>query len=261
MFPLIGLFTGKRNKPILKKLYPSFTPFDAEALRELCEELPENFAALEVGSWLGQGSTQVLIAAAKRKNGVVYCVDTWRGSPNVVKHQKIVKKYDVFGTFQANVQAGGGDALVKSLVMPADDAAQIISDHQFDLVFIDADHSYQATKSDIAKWRNKVKPGGILCGHDCEGRVRDFDEGLLQRSINLDTIPGNQKFKAIHPGVVLATHEVFADTHHLFAEKELHLPSGRSGRSTIWYALQGLLISLVSFVDESAPGYLGYLAC
>jgi len=235
---MFSFLTGKRAKPIFNKAYPSFSPFDSEALKELCEKLPENFVALEVGSWLGQGSTQILIAAAKKKNGVVYCVDTWRGNLNVTKHQEIVENYDVLGTFLANVQAGGGEALVKSLVMEGDAAAQIIADHQFDLVFIDADHSYHATKSDIAKWSSKVKSDGILCGHDCEGRAGDFDEELLRKSIDLDVIPGNQNFKTIHPGVVLATHEVFGDKHQLFAEKILQLPDGRSGRSTIWYIKQ-----------------------
>lgn len=235
MFSLTKFFIRNQTKPIFNKVYPSFSPFDSEALRELCEKLPDHFLALEIGSWLGQGSTQVLIEAAKRRNGLVYCVDTWRGNANVAKHQEIVKHYDVLGTFLANVQAGGGASVVKSLVMESDAAAKIMGDHLFDLVFIDADHSYHATRSDIAKWENKVKSGGILCGHDCEGRVGDFNRTLLEESIGLDVIPGNENFKAIHPGVVLATHEEFGDSHHLYAERILKLPDGRSGRSTIWY--------------------------
>jgi len=36
----------------------------------------------------------------------------------------------------------------------------------FDIVFIDADHSYEGVKSDIHLWLPKVKSGGILAGHD-----------------------------------------------------------------------------------------------
>ncbi len=35
-----------------------------------------------------------------------------------------------------------------------------------DFVFIDADHSYEGCRDDIARWWPMVKPGGYLCGHD-----------------------------------------------------------------------------------------------
>lgn len=35
-----------------------------------------------------------------------------------------------------------------------------------DAVFIDADHSYEAVKSDIQEWSRALKPGGLLSGHD-----------------------------------------------------------------------------------------------
>ena len=37
---------------------------------------------------------------------------------------------------------------------------------KFDIVWIDADHSYDAVARDIDLYRDKVKPGGIVCGHD-----------------------------------------------------------------------------------------------
>lgn len=39
---------------------------------------------------------------------------------------------------------------------------------QVDLVFIDADHSYQGVSKDITVYKTKVKKGGILCGHDID---------------------------------------------------------------------------------------------
>jgi len=48
------------------------------------------------------------------------------------------------------------------------DVADQIADCSVDLVFIDADHSYEAVKKDIKKFTPKLRPGGILCGHDID---------------------------------------------------------------------------------------------
>jgi predicted O-methyltransferase YrrM len=41
-----------------------------------------------------------------------------------------------------------------------------VADGSVDLVFIDADHSYEACKQDIDIWLPKVRFGGMICGHD-----------------------------------------------------------------------------------------------
>jgi predicted O-methyltransferase YrrM len=51
-----------------------------------------------------------------------------------------------------------------------EDASGDVFDGSMDFVFIDADHSYEAVKLDIAKWAPKVKPGGWLGGHDYHPR-------------------------------------------------------------------------------------------
>jgi predicted O-methyltransferase YrrM len=45
-------------------------------------------------------------------------------------------------------------------------AAHEFARNSLDFVFVDADHSYDAVKADVAAWLPKVKPGGILAGHD-----------------------------------------------------------------------------------------------
>lgn len=46
------------------------------------------------------------------------------------------------------------------------EAAKRFQDYSLDLVFIDADHTEAAVREDILAWRSKVRPGGMLCGHD-----------------------------------------------------------------------------------------------
>ena len=45
---------------------------------------------------------------------------------------------------------------------------------QVDLVFIDANHEYGHVKQDILSWLPKVRPGGILAGHDYDPRIPMF---------------------------------------------------------------------------------------
>ncbi len=52
------------------------------------------------------------------------------------------------------------------LEMDSVQAAQQIEDGSLDLVFIDADHAYESVMADIIAWLHKVRPGGVICGHD-----------------------------------------------------------------------------------------------
>ena len=53
-------------------------------------------------------------------------------------------------------------------------------DRSLDFVYIDALHTYEGAKIDINMWRHKIKPGGILGGHDYEptfpGVIQAVDE-------------------------------------------------------------------------------------
>jgi len=58
----------------------------------------------------------------------------------------------------------------------------------FDLVFIDAEHTYDALKKDINLWWPLLRSGGIICGHDYHG-----------------------KYGARYPGVKQAVDEIFGE--------------------------------------------------
>jgi predicted O-methyltransferase YrrM len=66
------------------------------------------------------------------------------------------------------------------------DVANQLPDNSMDLIFIDADHSYNSVKKDILEYTPKLKDHGILAGHDIDypgvnkavnELIKDFDVG------------------------------------------------------------------------------------
>jgi predicted O-methyltransferase YrrM len=48
----------------------------------------------------------------------------------------------------------------------SDAALELLPDEAFDFVYVDGDHSYKWALHDMTNYWNKVKSGGVLCGHD-----------------------------------------------------------------------------------------------
>lgn len=73
---------------------------------------------------------------------------------------------------------------------------------QFDMIFIDADHSYEAVLVDIAAWHDNVKPGGYIGGHDYQpkfaGVIKAVDYMAVQLGSNVETGADNTWFMRRH---------------------------------------------------------------
>lgn len=55
---------------------------------------------------------------------------------------------------------------VKMLREESVNAADKFEDESVDFIFVDGDHSYDATLADCMHYYSKLKKGGIFCGHD-----------------------------------------------------------------------------------------------
>ena len=51
-------------------------------------------------------------------------------------------------------------------IMRSTDAAKKLKDNHFDYIYLDARHDYCAVKEDIEHYYPKLRPGGIIGGHD-----------------------------------------------------------------------------------------------
>jgi len=144
-------------------------------LHWLALQATKHRAIVEVGCWMGRSTT----ALAMHTTGVVYAVDTWEGTP--AEHSEIMKSLTPENLFKAFQHHTAGLSNIEAIKRPSIETAKDFK--QVDMVFIDAAHDYDNAKADIEAWREKVKPGGLLCGHDYE-----YSEGVKRAVTEL--LPG-----------------------------------------------------------------------
>ena len=139
-----------------------------EELRWLAKQARVCRRIVEIGSWKGR-STRAL---ADHTHGVVFAVDTWAGSDEEAHHRELAghDPWWLSEEFRQNLCDHLASQRVIMVRQPSLVAARsIMSGLRFDMVFIDAEHTYESVRADIAAWRGLVAPGGLLCGHDYGG--------------------------------------------------------------------------------------------
>jgi len=89
----------------------------------------------------------------------------------------------------------------KIMRLPSVEAASLFPDKYFDLIFIDANHSYESVSEDIRVWLPKLNEGGWFGGHDYRTDLWPSVERAVREAFGEDgvqTLPG-YVWKAILP--------------------------------------------------------------
>jgi len=147
-----------------------------ELYSEIIDRLPNGSTIVEVGSWKGKSIAYFVVEAANRGKQIsAYAVDTWKGSEEHKDYNEV--KMDTLYELFLNNTAPIKD-MFQHIRKPSLEAANDFEDDSVDFVFIDAAHDYESVKSDISAWITKVKPCGIIAGHDylCEGVKKAVNE-------------------------------------------------------------------------------------
>jgi uncharacterized Rossmann fold enzyme len=165
--------------------------------REILSRIKPGSVGVEVGVFTGALSSRLL---ADERIAKLYMVDSW-----AAQH---ADQYAESGDYHATLTQGQQDeclAMTQQAVAFAagrgriiressTEAAKNFADGSMDFVFIDADHSYEGCMADLKAWAPKVKPGGLLCGHDYEntdypkfGVTTAVDEYLAIHGLTLET--------------------------------------------------------------------------
>lgn len=94
----------------------------------------------------------------------MYAVDPWEPQPFANESYVLWDFDDIYTEYQSRIEPYR--LRVREMRMYSHDAVHHIPDKALDFVFIDAQHDYGSVVTDITAWAPKVKPGGLLSGHD-----------------------------------------------------------------------------------------------
>lgn len=133
-----------------------------DKLPELLNMLGLTNKGVEVGTFKGGYSKTIL----SKWPGKLYMVDVWRSLSEDEYDDYSNNKVHVDAYAEAMESISGYEDRAFMLRMKSIHAADLFEDSSLDFVYIDANHKYEFVKEDIEFWYPKVKPGGLLLGHD-----------------------------------------------------------------------------------------------
>lgn len=116
-------------------------------------------AGAEIGVLYGDTSYFLL---KEIPNLTLYSVDPYLPYDEPDRTEAHMNRYEQDARNKLSV-FGGRSIMMKTTSV---EAAPAITDLSLDFVFIDAQHTYEAVKEDIATWYPKVRTGGLITGHD-----------------------------------------------------------------------------------------------
>ena len=123
-------------------------------------------------------------------------VDHWKDSGSFAENDQDYSQEEKDVQYQSFVDRFGRDGRVQVVRDFSAQAAGMFADQYFDFVYLDADHSYHSISRDIARWWPKLRPGGLLAGHDyLHRRLVSRRSG---ETLDFGVVPAVDEFVAAH---------------------------------------------------------------
>ena len=161
---------------------------------------------VEVGVWKGH-SASLIGEVVKKQGGHLYCIDHWRGSVGTELVEE-AEKQDIYSVFEHNMKELNLWDCITPMQLDSLTASQAFPDKSIDFLFLDADHRYHQFYDDLINWTPKMKSGGIVCGHDCEGyysKMTPAEQERMSKGLDID-FDGTY-----HCGVIKGLYDYFHD--------------------------------------------------
>ncbi len=139
--------------------YPVKLKASRKDLPHLCRDLGFHQGA-EVGVWKGEYSRAFCEAMPK----VAWtCVDPWKP---YAAYRDNKNQQDLIDQAYAKAIQTLRPYRVQFLRMTSAEAAPLVPDVSLDVVYLDGNHEDAYIREDLDLWIPKVRPGGLIAGHD-----------------------------------------------------------------------------------------------
>ncbi len=155
------------------------------ACTDIFELVNDNFpgrdrlTVLEIGSYAGESARLFLETG---KVGKIVCIDPWVQYKDIsIPVTNFRSAAEAENAEKAFDRIFSGDGRVVKVKDYSENVSFLFADHAFDLVYIDGNHQAENVRKDLENYLVKVKPGGIMSGHDYEpkpglaGLIREVD--------------------------------------------------------------------------------------
>lgn len=132
---------------------------------EWLESLPKNLVIAEVGVYRGEFAVEIYNRCRPNK---FYLIDCWESQEGEYERDPTnldlaANKNQIFENVKKMFSGRDDVEIIKGF---STEACKIFSKSYFDVVYIDADHTFDAVLKDLNDWWPLVKPGGFMAGHD-----------------------------------------------------------------------------------------------
>lgn len=93
----------------------------------------------------------------------VHLIDAWRAYRGYRDHVSQEKLDGFLEITKKRLEKYSNHNIIQAFSM---DIVKKYPDNTFDAVYLDGNHRFQYFANDLAEWSRKVRPGGLVCGHD-----------------------------------------------------------------------------------------------
>jgi len=185
-----ALVTWDRSDNPEQLQYGQLLTEEGRLLRSTAHAVPVDQVIVEIGSYTGKSTCCLLRGSAEGSRVPVYAVDLWTaGTSRKGRHfrarlpdeQAANSKFhtpEVLAVFRRRMEVYG-DGLVRECMGESVTVATSF-DESIGLLFIDAEHTYEACRADFEAWSPRVAANGVIALHD----YKVEGDGGVQRYID-----------------------------------------------------------------------------